>query len=136
MTTNRDSVRVPAAADIVAGCTSTNSATIITVPANRTWQGWVSLNAGLLVAASGSQVNSRATVSVAGATATPTAGVILGVCVAAPAQLSTTTAQVTNSDRTFLTIVAGTSAATLTLQVNSASSASATAAGVLLPQNA
>lgn len=136
MTINRDTVRVPAAADIVAGCTSTNAATIITVPANRVWQGWVSLNAALLVAASGSQVNSRATVSVAGATATPAAGVILGVCVASPTQLSTTTGQVTGSDRTFLTIAAGSSAATLTLQVNSASAASATASGVLLPQNA
>ncbi len=131
MSVNPDSRRVPKAADLVVG-TATTSTTIITIPANRTWQGWISLNATLIIAASGTQVSSRATVSTAGATVTPAAGVVFGVWVSAPTQQAGTTAQVSNSDRIFATIVAGTSAATLTLQVNSASAASATAWGELI----
>lgn len=123
---------VPNPADILVGSTITNGGTIITIPANRVWAGWVSINATLAVAASGAAVSSRATVSVAGATATPAAGVLVGAFVSVPTQLAGTTAQVTNSDRTYVVIAAGSSAATLTLQVNSASAASATASGVLI----
>jgi hypothetical protein len=119
------------AANILVGCVST-ATTIITIPAGRTWKGRISLNATATVAASGAAISSRATVSTAGATVTPAAGVVLGVYVSVPAQLSTTTGQVANSDQTDITVVAGTSAATLTLQINSASAASATASGVLL----
>jgi hypothetical protein len=121
----------PTSANILCGVASANG-TIITIPANRVWAGWVSINATLMVAASGASVSSRAGVSTAGATVTPAAGVLLGVFVSAPTQLSTTTAQVTNSDRTYAVIAAGTSAATLVLAVNSASAASASAVGVLI----
>lgn len=119
-------------ANILAG-NATTSGTIITIPAGRTWAGWVSLNASLMVAASGAQVSSRPTVSIAGAGATPAAGVIFGVWVSVPAQGTGTTGQVTANDRTFLVVAAGAgAAATLTLQPNSASAASATASGVLI----
>lgn len=123
---------VPTSANILVGCSSSNGGTIITIPANRVWAGWVSINASLAVAASGAAVSSRATVSVAGATATPAAGVLIGVFVSVPVQGTGTTAQVTSSDRTYVVIAAGASSATLTLQVNSASAASATASGELI----
>lgn len=123
---------VPTAANILAGRSPTDGATIITIPANRVWAGWVSLNASLAVAASGAAVSTGASVSIAGATAAPTAGLILAVEVAVPLQLSTTTAQVASSDRTYLVIAAGTGAATLTLQKNNCTSVSATASGVLI----
>jgi len=132
MSINRNTVRTPATADILHGVAST-ATTIITIPANRTWQGWISINACLTLAASAAGVSSRATVSTAGSTVTPAAGVVLGVFCSAPTQLATTTAQVSNSDRIFATIVAGTSAATVTLQPNSVSSCSATCWGELLP---
>lgn len=123
--------QAPRTADILCGVAST-ATTIITIPANRVWAGWISLNATLTLAASATAVSSRATVSVAGGTATPAAGVLLGVFVSAPTQLSTTTAQVANSDRTFAVISAGSSAATVTLQINSASAASASCVGELI----
>ncbi len=121
----------PLTGDIVHGCTATTG-TIITIPANRVWAGWISLNVGVAIAASGSAVTSRATISVVGANATPAAGVIFGVWGVAPAATATTGICASNSDRTFVIISAGAAGATLTLQVNSVNAASATAAGQLV----
>lgn len=121
----------PLAANILNGCLSATG-TLITIPANRTWAGWISLNAGLSIAASGAAVSSRAGVSTVGSTVTPAAGVLLGVSLSVPAQLSTTTIAITGSDRNFFVISAGTSSATVTLAPNSVSVVSATASGVLI----
>lgn len=118
---------------ILVGAASANNATIITIPAGKVWKGKISLNAALSVAASGSAVSSRATVSVAGSTATPAAGVVLGVFLAVPAPAASTAGiAVTGRDETDIIVVAGTSAATLTLQINSVSAATATASGQIV----
>lgn len=126
---------VPATANIVSGRATADAATIITVPAGRTWKGTVSLTASLATAIGAAATAATPTVSIAGAGATPAAGAILGrpLNVAASAATATNGSNVAGNADTELTVAAPAgNAVTLTLQLGGATAASATATGLLL----
>ena len=126
---------VPAIANIVSGRATADAATIITIPAGRTWKGKVTLAASLSAALNTAAVAAVPTVSIAGAGATPAAGAILG----RPLHVPLSTATATNgsyvagtADTDLIVTAPAGNAVTLTLQLGGATAASATAAGVLL----
>jgi len=127
----------PAAANILDGNATADAATIITIPQNRIWVGSVTLSAAVVIAAGASPaVNALPNVTTTGASATPAAGaVVLGLAISLPANLAgSVTGDGANDVVTIwpVTVYAGaTAAATLKLNFNSASAASATAVGYL-----
>jgi hypothetical protein len=122
----------PLPANILVGFASTNSATIITIPANRVWKGTLTLSAVLVLAASAAAVTHTASVEIVGTTATPAAGNILGVPLSLPLQPATNGAAINGTQSIELTIAAGDTSATLELLFNSITQAAATASGVLI----
>lgn len=124
---------VPTAANILCGNRGTIGA-IITIPQNRTWQGWIDLTVALASTASAAALATGGTISTTGVTVTPAAGPVLASRVATALQLATTTDSSTNSGRIFLTVAAGSDAggATLTLAVGTATTCQGSAAGVLI----
>lgn len=123
------------AADVVVGRATANAATIITVPAGRIWRGTVVLSAALATAAATAGATASPTVSVAGAGATPAAGVVLGLALATGGGAATGTVGTNSQDSVVVPLVvvapAG-NAVTLTLQTGGATTASATASGDLI----
>lgn len=112
-----------------------SSGTLLTIPAGKVWQGWITLNATGSVGASGSAVNSRATVQTSGSgSPTPASGqVLLEVMISIPAQAAGTTGAVANSDRTFVTLYADVANDLLvTVTKNSVTAFAATAFGELV----
>lgn len=115
----------PLVANVLSGSVLDDS-TIITIPANRIWYGWIALTASL---AGVSQI-ATITVNTTGATATPANSVdLLGISL----QTGVTNVGVVSETRTpYMYIYAGTSAAALDVSIDGASSSTATAYGYLL----
>lgn len=113
------------AANVLVGTASTDNGIMITIPANRTWVGSVALSASLTVATG---TSSSPNIVTTGSTASPAANTV----VAQLALTSTVAANLADSVTIPLTVVAGTSAATLTLKFGGATSAAGTASGQLL----
>lgn len=128
----------PAPSNIL--CGKFNSAdgstgTLITIPAGKIWRGWLTLNAVASVAASGTAVNSHATIQVSGSGApTPATGqVLVDVFVSVPAQTASSTGQLASRDSQFVTLYADeTNPLLVTVTKNSLTAFAATAFGELV----
>ena len=120
-------VSAPLASEIVNGSSSTDGATLITIAANS--------SVLVSITMSGSQATASThgtpTVVTVGATVTPTAGaVVAGLNMQTNNGISAvSTSAVTNN----IYVYAGTSAASLKLNLNGATAATATVNGVMIP---
>ena len=124
------------AADILVGRATADAATIITIPAGRTWQGSITLSGGLSSAAAAAAASATPTVSVAGTGVVPAAGILVGLSLRTGGGVATGTVG-TNSQGVVcvpaVTVVAPAgNAVTVTLQTGGATLAAASAIGLLL----
>lgn len=125
----------PAAADVVGG-TGAAGATILTVPAGRTWRGVVALAAAASAAIGTAAATVVAAVNVAGAGATPAAGALVQMALALPITLAAATngaAQANSVSLPDVVVIAPAgNAVTLTVTADAGVEARGTARGVLL----
>lgn len=126
----------PAAANVVAGRATVDAATIITIPAGRTWKGSVSLSGALGTAPAVAGATATPTVSIAGVGAVPAAGAIVGLALRTGGGVATgtvgTNAEAATTIPEVTVIAPAGNAVTLTLQLGGATAASASAIGVLV----
>lgn len=124
----------PDPADILAGLATSNSGTIITIPAGRTWSGTVTLSASVLVTTAGAAVNASARVSTAGTGVVPTAGDYVRLDIAAPISATALngTSGVGSVSAPLLVSAPVGNSVTLVLNATNTTVQSASASGVLL----
>lgn len=129
-------VQPPPAADSVLGGAGDQGATILTVPAGRTWRGSLSLAASAQAAIGTAAASTGARLDIAGAGSLPAAGTLLRIPLAVPATTATATmgAGATGSiSARDVTIIAGAAAVTVTVVAEAVSVlASGTARGMLV----
>lgn len=112
-----------------------NTGTLITIPAGRVWKGKITLNVTGSVAASGTAVNSKASLQVSGSgTPTPASGqVLLSVGISIPAQGTGTTGAAANRDEQDVILYAdAANSLAVTVTKNSVTGFSASAFGQLV----
>lgn len=122
---------VPASGNILQGESHINAGTILTIPAGKTWTGFIqvsgSVNGGL------GAVNALPNVTVQGATAIPIAGSILNECaLSTPALLGVGVGVAAPGSPMPATVYAGASSATLQLSFGGATLAAGVANGYLI----
>ena len=125
---------VPDPSNILSGLATSNAATIITIPAGRTWMGTVTISASAVVAVAGAAINASARVSTAGSGVIPATGDYIRLDLGAPASGTALTGTASNSSISSpLTVSApATNSVTLVLNVTNTTVQNASAIGVLL----
>jgi hypothetical protein len=116
----------PTSANILAGSTTTGGGTIITIPINRVWMGWLSISSMNNAATTGTP---SITVQSAGASVPASATVLLQTV-----SVGLATGATANSAQIFAVVYAptATNTATLQLNLNAAVTASGSANGWLI----
>jgi hypothetical protein len=124
---------VPDPSNILCGLATSNAATIITIPAGKTWVGTIVLSASVAVASGGATINASARVSTAGTGVVPAAGDYVRVDLSAPASVAAglgTGATQDIQSPMIVTAPAG-NTVTLVLNVTNTTTQSASAIGTL-----
>ena len=115
------------------GLATTNGTVFLTIPANKTWRGQVNLSATVAVAAAGAAVNASAKITLAGTGCDPISGDYLHLNLHAPASvLGAVGTSDSGNTHMPMTIHAGSTPVTLTLNTTNTTMQSASAFGVLL----
>lgn len=123
----------PSAANILAGSTTAGGGTVITIPINRIWMGWVSLSASVNGAAGAVTATPSITIQSSGVSTPASATALLQLSVSTPAQATTPTCNTGNSQMFIVAYApSATNTATLQLNLNSATNAAASANGWLI----
>lgn len=124
---------VLSANSILCGLAIANGATIITIPAGKTWVGVVTISGCVAVGTGGGQALASARVATAGATVTPPAGEYGRLDLVAPASvLAAIGTAAEGSVHVPLVVAAGANPATLVFNFTGMTAASASASGFIL----
>jgi len=127
---------LPSTANILGNSATTNGSTIITIPVNRIWQGWITLSA--TITSAGTVVTTTPTVTIVSAgTSFPLTTTILLATQASVIGSATLSVAAGNANSIFVTVGSPTSVNSATLQLNNGANTApqsmiATAEGVLL----
>lgn len=124
---------VPAAANVVGGATQADGVTLVTIPANRTFQGWIAIQGTLLVAAGGIAAAGNARVDTAGAGALPFVGSLARVDLSLPADgIGLSPVSEEASQAIFVTVQAPGAGCTIVSHTAGLTVANMSAVGILL----
>ncbi len=124
---------VPAAANVVGGATQADAVTLVTIPANRTFQGWIAIQGTLLVAAGGGVAAGNARVDTVGAGALPFVGSLARIDLSLPAvAVAVTPVSEEASQAIFVTVQAPAGGCTIVSHTAGLTVANMSAVGILL----
>ncbi len=128
----------PSTANILCGAFDGSTGTLVTIPASRTWYGTICASVGIsTLPGTGVAQNARAIISVEGAAAAPSTGVLMAVAAQVAGSTGATTIDGTEANNAnhlgpLWVTATSTGSVTLTLAKNNASWWTGSAAGILL----